>query len=221
LKAAKDSDNFIDTSDEAGWIAMLIANLITLARLPLLLLLVALLFCPRFGMRLLGLGLLIILFLMDWFDGYVARMRNEVTELGAVLDIALDRSVENILWITFMYLRMVPLWVPIVFLMRSFIVDGIRGVALSQGKSGFGMMHSALGRFLVASRFMRGFYGLAKGVTFGLLYFTWAMAVRDPQILITLHPLNQALIFLTAGLCIIRGLPVVQDGRLLFRSPQN
>jgi CDP-diacylglycerol--glycerol-3-phosphate 3-phosphatidyltransferase len=197
---------------------MSLANLITLARLPLLLIIVGFLFVPYFWVRLAGLALLIVLFLMDWFDGYVARLRNEVTELGAVLDIALDRSVENILWITFMYLGLVPLWVPIVFLIRSFIVDGIRGVALARGKSGFGMMYSPLGRFLVASRFMRALYGLAKGVIFGLLYLTWTLALKDPNILITLHPLNQSLIFFTTGLCIIRGLPVLQDGRCLFRS---
>lgn len=199
---------------------MSLANIITLARLPLLLLLVGLLFVPDFAVRLCGLVLLIILFLMDWFDGYVARLRNEVTELGAVLDIAIDRAVENILWISFMYLGLVPLWVPIVFLIRSFIVDSIRGVALTRGKSGFGMMYSPLGRFLVASRFMRALYGLAKGVIFGLLYLTWALALKDPNILITLHPLNQALIFFTTGLCLIRGLPVISDGRILFESGQ-
>jgi CDP-diacylglycerol--glycerol-3-phosphate 3-phosphatidyltransferase len=199
---------------------MSLANLITLARLPLLLTVVGLLFVPRLPVRLLGLGLLIVLFLLDWFDGYVARLRQEVSELGAVLDIALDRSVENILWITFMYLGLAPLWVAMVFLIRSFVVDGIRGVALSRGISGFGMMHSRLGRFLVASRFMRALYGLAKGVIFGLLYLTWALALKDPAILITLHPLNQGLIFFTTGLCILRGLPVIQDGLILFRAPQ-
>jgi len=197
---------------------MSLANTITLARLPLLLLLVAFLFVPLWPVRLLGLGLLIILYLLDWFDGYVARLRNEVTEMGAVLDIALDRAVENILWITFMYLGMVPLWVPIVFLIRSFIVDGIRGAALAQGKSGFGMMHSPVGRFLVASRFMRAFYGLAKAVVFCVLYLTQALALENPKILMTLHPLNQGLIFLAVGLCIIRGIPVVLDGRVYFTA---
>ena len=197
---------------------MSLANTITLARLPLLLLLVALLFVPFGSLRLLGLGLLIILYLLDWFDGYVARLRNEVTEMGAVLDVALDRAVENILWITFMYLGMVPLWVPIVFLVRSFVVDGIRGAALAQGKSGFGMMHSPLGRFLVASRFMRAFYGLAKALVFGFLYLTHALALGNPKILVTLHPLNQTLIFLTVGLCILRGIPVVLDGRIYFTT---
>lgn len=70
----------------------------------------------------------------------------------------------------------------------------------------------------VASRFMRALYGLAKGVIFGFLYLTWALALKDPNILITLHPVNQSLIFFTTGLCIIRGLPVIQDGRILFRT---
>jgi CDP-diacylglycerol--glycerol-3-phosphate 3-phosphatidyltransferase len=199
---------------------MSLANLITLARLPLLLALVALLFVSSFGWQLLGLLLLIVLFLMDWFDGYVARVRHEVTEMGAVLDVALDRSVENILWITFAYLAMAPLWVPIVFLLRSFIVDGIRGVALTRGKSGFGMMHTAMGRFLVASRFMRALYGLAKAVVFSLLYLTHALALKYPSAALALHPLNQGLILFTVALCVIRGIPVLLDGRIYFRGQE-
>ncbi len=200
---------------------MSLANLITLARLPLLLILVALLFVPSFGVQLAGLVLLIVLFLLDWFDGYVARARNEVTEMGAVLDVALDRAVENILWLTFMYLALVPLWVPMVFLIRSFVVDGIRGVALAKGKSGFGMMHSPLGRFLVASRFMRAFYGLAKAVVFGLLYLTNALALKYPGAPLALHFANQALIYLTVGLCVARGIPVLLDGRIYFGAPKS
>jgi CDP-diacylglycerol--glycerol-3-phosphate 3-phosphatidyltransferase len=128
--------------------------------------------------------------------------------------------VENILWITFMYLGMVPLWVPIVFLIRSFVVDGMRGAALARGKSGFGMMHSPWGRFLVASRFMRAFYGLAKAVVFGLLYLTHTLALKHPQVMATLQPWNRGLIFLAVGLCVLRGIPVVLDGRIYF-APKN
>jgi CDP-diacylglycerol--glycerol-3-phosphate 3-phosphatidyltransferase len=199
---------------------MSLANLITLARLPLLLVAVALLFVSSFAWQLLGLILLIVLFLMDWFDGYVARVRNEVTEMGAVLDVALDRSVENILWLIFAYLAMAPLWVPIVFLIRSFIVDGIRGVALTRGKSGFGMMHTAMGRFLVASRFMRALYGLAKAVVLSLLYLTHALALKYPSAALALYPLNQGLIFFTTALCVIRGIPVLLDGRIYFRAQE-
>ena len=198
---------------------MSVANLITLARLPLLILLLALLFTvPSWGWQLVGLGLLILLFLLDWADGYVARRRREVTELGAVLDVALDRAVENILWVAFLALGMVPLAVPVIFLIRSFVVDGIRGVALAKGKPGFAMMHSPLGRFLVASRFMRAFYGLAKGVTFSFLWLTHALTFRDPAAALALQPVNLGLILISTALCVLRGVPVLLDGRLYFRS---
>ncbi|MGP8049110.1 MAG: CDP-alcohol phosphatidyltransferase family protein [Desulfobaccales bacterium] len=197
------------------------ANLITLTRLPLLLLSVAILFVDSFALQLAGVVLLIVLFLMDWFDGYVARVRGEVTEMGAMLDVALDRAVENILWVIFMYLGMVPLWVPIVFLIRSFIVDGVRGVALARGKSGFGMMHSSMGKFLVASRFMRAFYGLVKAVVFCLLYLTHALALKYPGAVQTLHSGNQVLILLAVALCVVRGIPVLLDGRIYFGGPKS
>ncbi len=198
---------------------MALANLITLARLPLLLLLLGLLFgAPSWRWQVIGLGLLIVLFLLDWFDGYVARLRQEVTELGAVLDVALDRAVENILWVAFLTLGLVPLWVPVIFLIRSFVVDGIRGVALTRGKSGFGMMHSPLGRFLVASRLMRALYGLAKGVTFSFLWLTHALTYKDAAAAAALQPLNAGLILFTTALCVLRGVPVLLDGRLYFQT---
>jgi CDP-diacylglycerol--glycerol-3-phosphate 3-phosphatidyltransferase len=58
---------------------MSLANIITLSRLPLLLIFLVLLLSSSMAWRLLGFFLLIILFLMDWFDGYVAR-RRQVTE---------------------------------------------------------------------------------------------------------------------------------------------
>jgi len=77
-------------------IGMSTANFITLSRLPLLLGVAGLLYPPWPWARYTALALLPVLFLMDWFDGYVARQKNQVTDLGSVLDIALDRVVENV-----------------------------------------------------------------------------------------------------------------------------
>ena len=195
---------------------MSLANIITLSRLPLLFLFLVLLLSPSMALRIIGFFLLIILFLMDWFDGYVARRRHEVTELGAVLDVALDRAVENILWVVFLSIHLVPLWVPILFLCRSFIVDSLRGVALRQGQSVFGMMHSSWGKFLVASRFMRALYGFAKAWIFCQLTLTYALSLQYPQYLPQLQGVNQCLIYFVAALCVARGLPVLYDSKIYF-----
>ena len=195
---------------------MSLANIITLSRLPLLFLFLVLLLSPSMALRIIGFFLLIILFLMDWFDGYVARRRHEVTELGAVLDVALDRAVENILWVVFLSIHLVPLWVPILFLCRSFIVDSLRGVALRQGQSVFGMMHSSWGKFLVASRFMRALYGFAKAWIFCQLTLTYALSLQYPQYLPQLQGFNQCLIYFVSALCVARGLPVLYDSKIYF-----
>lgn len=198
---------------------MSVANIITLSRLPILFLYLGFLLSASLVLRLSGFFLLILLFLMDWFDGYVARRRQEVSDLGAVLDVALDRAVENILWVVFLSLKLVPLWVPILFLIRSFLVDGLRGVALRQGQTVFGMMHSKLGRFLVASRFMRALYGFAKAWIFCQLTLTYAVALWSPEKVPLLLWLNRIVIFFVAALCVLRGLPVLWDSRIYFSRP--
>lgn len=193
---------------------MSMANIITLSRLPLLLVFLILLLSPSIVLRIISFFLLIILFLMDWFDGYIARRRQEVTELGAVLDVALDRAVENILWVVFLSIHLVPLWVPILFLCRSFIVDSLRGIALRQGQSVFGMMHSSWGKFLVASRFMRALYGFAKAWVFCQLTLTFALSLKYPQYRHLLEGMNQLLVYFVAALCLARGIPVLFDSRI-------
>lgn len=203
---------------------MSIANIITLSRVPLLLLLVGLLYLPWGWSILTALVLLPVLFLMDWLDGYVARSKNQVTDLGSVLDIAIDRVVENTLWLAFAHLGRVPIWIPILFIIRSFVIDGLRGYALSRGQSAFGMMHSRWGRFLVSGRFMRGLYGLAKGSAFTALIMGQALTIMGPEELAISLPSLSGLIpwmpwvegvtmYLAAALCLARGVPVLLDVR--------
>jgi CDP-diacylglycerol--glycerol-3-phosphate 3-phosphatidyltransferase len=196
---------------------MSMANFITLSRLPLLGLVALLLYAPGGLAAWTALGLLPVLFLMDWFDGFLARQQNQVSDLGGVLDIAIDRVVENVLWMVFAHLGRAPMWVPILFITRSFVVDGLRGYALAKGYSAFGMMHSPAGRFLVAGRFLRGLYGLAKGLAFGALALEAALAGgggAPPQAWLDLA--TRVLVYFSVGLCVLRGVPVLLDIRALL-----
>jgi len=201
------------------------ANIITLSRVPLLILVVALLYLPWLWARLTALILLAPLYLMDWLDGYVARFKDQVTDLGSVLDIAIDRVVENVLWIVFAHLGMVPVWVPILFIVRSFVVDGLRGYALAaRGQSAFGMMHSQWGRFLVAGRLMRGSYGLAKGLAFGALALAWSLPLMPAEMaggLAWVPWARHILVYLSVIMCVARGVPVLLDIQALLGSAEN
>lgn len=193
-------------------------NVISLSRLPLLFFCVWLLHVPSPWAKLLDVVLLFILFLMDWFDGYFARLRNQVTRMGAVLDIAIDRTVENVLWVAFLDLGLVGLWVPAIFLTRSFVVDGIRGVAVKRGHTPFGMMTSPLGKFLVAGRFMRALYGAVKMGAFLALALAMAAAeAQHPQAALAMAA-AQGLVYGAVALNLLRGIPVLIDSRPLFRE---
>lgn len=191
------------------------ANLITLARFLLLFVLVAMAYWAPPQWQLINAPLLVVIISLDGLDGYVARRRNETTVFGSIFDIAVDRVVENVLWIVLGNLGLIPIWVAIVFIVRGAIVDSIRYAAISGGKSAYGMMASRWGRALVSSRFMRAFYGALKAVT-----FAWVLLIQPWP---ALHPASwsewaepvrattMALVLASVLVCLLRGVPVVWE----------
>ena len=108
------------------------ANLLTLTRFLLLFVLVVMAYEAPPVVQQIDVLLLILIIALDGLDGYVARKRGETSMFGSVFDIAVDRVVENVLWIVLADLNLVPIWVAIVFITRSLLVDTIRGHAATQ-----------------------------------------------------------------------------------------
>lgn len=191
------------------------ANLITLTRLLLLFVVLALAYASGLAAQITALALLISVFIMDGLDGWVARRRGESSLFGSVFDIAADRIVENVLWVVLAHLGHVPVWVPLVFLARGFLVDSIRAIGVSRQQTPFGMMRSSLGRFLVAGRFMRNLYGVAKTAAFVWLFLLPPLQQALPNFWSVWHVEMQTagvwLVWLAVILCLLRGVPVVVE----------
>ena len=89
------------------------------------------------------LGLLFLTEMTDVFDGFFARKRNQVTDLGKVLDPMADSIVRISLFFSFTqgFVKL-PLMLVLVFLYREFIIStlrtlcALRGVALGARTSG-------------------------------------------------------------------------------------
>lgn len=204
------------------------ANLITSGRFMLLFVLVAMAYFAPPKVQLLNPVLLVVIIALDGIDGYVARKRGETSVFGSVYDIIVDRVVENVLWVVLADLDLVPVWVAIVFITRGLMVDTVRSHAAAQGQSAFGMMRSPLGRFLVAGRFMRGFYGTVKAFAFG-----WILAFQPVPHLWPgfwsqwsdwIQPVAAGLVYASVGLCLIRGLPVLFEfyvSQVGLRKPRS
>jgi len=191
------------------------ANLITLSRFVLLFPLIVMAYYAPPHWQLLNAPLLIVIVALDGVDGWVARRRNETSVFGSIFDVAIDRAVENVLWVVLADLDLVPIWVALTFIVRGTVVDSIRYAAISRGETAFGMMRSPWGRFIVASRFMRGFYGTVKAVAFGAIFLFQPWPLLFPELWqhwgTIAGMIVNLLVYASVALCLIRGAPVIME----------
>lgn len=168
--------------------------------------------------------LTIVVIYMDSLDGYLARKFNVASDFGALLDIAGDRIVENSFWIFFAAHGDISFWIPVIIVTRGFWVDMVRSLAFSEGKTPFGkktMMRSKLTQFLVSSPFSRSSYAVTKVLSFswlgGLIAIHKGISAGywrlSHSILTTFWDVGQVLAYTALVFCIIRGIPVLWDGK--------
>lgn len=118
---------------------MNLPNYLTLARIFLVPLLVVILLTPIaeawFGIS--GYVLAIVIFLAasltDILDGHLARRRNQVSNLGKLLDPIADKLLVSAALIVLVEKHLAPSWVVVVILGREFVVTGLRSIAASEG----------------------------------------------------------------------------------------
>lgn len=196
---------------------MNVPNTITLGRVVLALFTVALLWVPGDNMLIAATVLTALVIWCDGLDGYFARKLKQTTALGAVLDIASDRVVEMMYWIVFSTLNWIPVWVPLLYLVRGTFVDAIRAKASESGFTAFGektMMETGLGKFLVASNFSRFTYAVAKALAFCLVIASQISSLKGTA----LPSVAMACVYIAAAFCLVRGLPVIVEGKRLMQG---
>jgi CDP-diacylglycerol---glycerol-3-phosphate 3-phosphatidyltransferase len=195
----------------------MLANWITLARLPLLALCLGILYVGSPQMRIVGAALLFVGFMLDTVDGIVARRRGESSLAGSVLDIAADRAYELALWVAFAHLGLIPVVLPLIVLARTTLTDAFRSLGLAEGMAPFDQPRGRWARALVSSPWMRTGYAGAKIGAFcglalarALLDFpadsVWRSAAPGLVVAAT------ALAWVAALLCVLRGAPVIAQG---------
>ena len=209
------------------------ANLLTILRMILAVLAIEFLFTGNPGLCITSIFLTLIVIVLDGLDGIVARALNEQSKFGSVFDILGDRVVENLYWIAFAVIGWVGVWVPMVVVARGILTDGLRSIALSQGYTAFGsetMMQNKFCHFLTASRFSRAVYGVAKTLVFLMLIIAYipnleyydGMSVKCFEYFMfyqpTLIKIADILVYVTVGMCIIRGLPVLFESRRFIEN---
>lgn len=192
-----------------------VPNLVTVTRTMVALVTLSLLWLPGDYYRFWAFFLTIAVICADRLDGYLANRLKQCTKFGATLDIAADRVVELSYWIAFACLAWVPVWVPMLFLVRGAFVDAIRSHYGQQGYTAFGeqtMMKAPIAKFLVASNFSRFSYAAAKALAFCLIIAAHIDSLNMPSLL----DLSNFCLYFACVFCFIRGLPVLLEGSSLF-----
>jgi CDP-diacylglycerol--glycerol-3-phosphate 3-phosphatidyltransferase len=115
-------------------------NALTLGRIFLVPLLVVVLLTNPREFAVLGvskeiLGALIfgVAALTDWLDGYLARRRKQVTDLGQWMDPLADKLLVTAALVSLVYMELAPAWMVVVILGREFFVTVLRSVAHARG----------------------------------------------------------------------------------------
>lgn len=118
---------------------MNLPNYLTVARIVIVPLLVVVLLTPVadqwFGIS--GYALAIIIFLIasltDILDGHLARRRNQVSNLGKLLDPIADKLLVSAALIVLVEKHLAPAWSVVIILGREFIITGLRSIAAADG----------------------------------------------------------------------------------------
>jgi CDP-diacylglycerol--glycerol-3-phosphate 3-phosphatidyltransferase len=108
-------------------------NAITLSRIPMMFIIVWLMFCDWPGAATLAFALFIAAAIGDWLDGYLARVRKQVSNFGKLMDAMADKIMVMGIVMGLVFKHEIYLVLALITLCREFLVTGMRMVAATKG----------------------------------------------------------------------------------------
>lgn len=170
-----------------------LANLLSIVRLFLLPFVLAALLVNRPDYDLIAFGLIIVAGLTDFFDGFMARRMNEISQLGKIIDPVADKLFIAFLGLILILLRGLPVWFVAIFLIRDFLILTVSYLLF-------------LNRDIVISSSFLG-----KITTVVLLLTLVLYTIR-------LEEIGLPLVYVSTALVIISGLMMLRNFILLMRQ---
>ena len=114
---------------------MLLPNQLTVLRIVLTPVFLILFLSADPLLKQISLIVFIIAALTDWYDGWLARKFNYITDWGKFWDPLADKILTSAAFLGFVYQRIIPLWMVIIIIVRDFLITGLRAYADYKGHS--------------------------------------------------------------------------------------
>ncbi len=154
---------------------MNLPNALTLSRIFIVPLLVVVLLTPvsenwlGVPRYILGVAIFVAAALTDYFDGKIARRRQQVSKLGKLLDPIADKLLISAALISLVENHLAPAWAVVIIVGREFAVTGLRSIAATEG-------------VVISASRMGKFKMVAQVFTVGLLILSLSPAGGAPHV---------------------------------------
>ena len=113
---------------------MNLPNKLTILRIILMFVFMLFLFSRGLIFKIIALVIFSVASLTDFFDGYLARKHNLVTNFGKIMDPIADKLLVLGAFLAFVQLHIVSAWMVVLIISREMIITSLRFFAITKGK---------------------------------------------------------------------------------------
>ena len=112
---------------------MNLPNKLTISRIILTFIFMFFLFSKGTAAKYAALGIFIAASLTDFYDGFIARKRGQITNFGKLMDPVADKLLTLAAFLAFVEMGLIPAWMVVIIIMRELFITGIRLIAFGRG----------------------------------------------------------------------------------------
>jgi len=175
-----------------------ISNVLSLSRIALMIPAIYFLMAPMIFHREIALFIILAAVATDALDGYVARIRNEISDFGKIIDPLADKISIGIVVVMLTIFGDIPLWFTLLVLARDLIIflaglyikfkTGIILPSLMSGKVAVSILALTLVFPILQYQSLSLVYELFQWITVGLLVYSFSIYTK--RFFGTLHKAN-------------------------------
>jgi len=191
---------------------MNISNKLTVLRIILAFVFMAFLFMEGLIFKIIAFLIFSFASFTDFFDGWLARKRNEITDLGKLLDPIADKVLVLAAFLSFVEMRLIWAWMVVIIIIRELLITGLRILAITRGKV---LEAGAAGKHKTVSQMMTIFFILVVLIVreIGITQNFWTPGVEN-----VVNCGIIVLMFITVALTVGSGFYYLWLNRRIIRS---